>query len=62
VQAVIDGQGIALNDELVAAEVASGQLVRLSKVELTSHGYFLAIPRTTSRTVSVDAFITWLQQ
>lgn len=62
VQAVIDGQGIALNDELVAREVASGQLVRLSETELTSYGYFLAIPRSASRTDSVDAFITWLQQ
>jgi len=62
VQAVIDGQGIALNDELVAPELESGQLVRLSDIELASYGYFLARPRTTDRAESVDAFIHWLQQ
>ncbi len=62
VQAVIDGQGIALNDDLVAQEIATGQLVRLSDAELRSYGYFLAIPRTTNRSDSVDAFVEWLQQ
>jgi DNA-binding transcriptional LysR family regulator len=62
VQAVIDGQGIALNDDLIAQEVAAGQLVRLSEIELASYGYFLAIPRTSTRPETVDAFIAWLQQ
>lgn len=62
VQAVIDGQGIALNDALVARELGDGQLVRLSDVELTSYGYFLARPRSANRAKRVDAFIGWLQQ
>jgi DNA-binding transcriptional LysR family regulator len=62
VQAVIDGQGVALNDDLVAQEIAAGKLVRLSDAELTSYGYFLAIPRTRNRSDSVDSFIAWLQQ
>jgi len=62
VQAVIDGQGIALNDELVARELEGGQLVRLSDIELVSYGYFLAKPRTVNLAESVDAFIHWLQQ
>lgn len=62
VQAVIDGQGIALNDALVARELEEGQLVRLSDVELASYGYFLSRPRTAKSPESVDAFIHWLQQ
>ncbi len=62
VQAVIDGQGIALNDALIARELEDGQLVRLSDVELTSYGYFLARPRSANRANRVDAFINWLQQ
>ena len=62
VQAVINGQGIALNDKLVARELEDGRLVRLSKVELASYGYFLARPPVGTSTKSVDAFVHWLQQ
>jgi DNA-binding transcriptional LysR family regulator len=62
VQAVIDGQGVALDDALVARELEEGSLVRLSAVELASYGYFLAIPRTATRSDSVAAFIRWVHQ
>lgn len=62
VQAVIDGQGIALNDALVDRELQEGLLVRLSEVELSSYGYFIAKPRSANRSRSVDAFAAWLQQ
>ena len=62
VQAIIDGQGIALNDALVARELERGKLVRLSEVELASYGYFLAKPYTHNRTKSVEAFVHWLRQ
>ncbi|MEH6547459.1 MAG: LysR substrate-binding domain-containing protein [Sneathiella sp.] len=62
VQAVIDGQGIALNDELVTRELEGGQLVRLSDIELVSYGYFLARPRITNHAESADAFIHWIQR
>ena len=62
VQAVIDGQGIALNDALVARELEEGQLVRLSDVELSSYGYFLARPHRVSSNTSADAFVRWLRQ
>jgi len=62
VQAVIDGQGIALNDALVMAELEKGRLVRLSETELSTYGYFLAKPRTQNRAKSVDAFVAWLLQ
>lgn len=62
VQAVIDGQGIALNDALVSRELADGQLVRLSEVELSSYGYFLARPRKPNCAKAIDAFTNWLRQ
>lgn len=62
VQAVIDGQGIALNDAMVARELEDQQLVRLSDVELSTYGYFLARPHSANRTKRVNAFIDWLHQ
>jgi DNA-binding transcriptional LysR family regulator len=60
VQAVINGQGIALNDALVAHELSEHQLVRLAEVELGNYGYFLVKPRNSNRSESVDAFVGWL--
>ncbi len=60
VQAVIDGQGIALNDALVARELQDNQLVRLSDIELSSYGYFLARPHKALSNTSADAFVDWL--
>lgn len=60
VQAVIDGQGIALNDALVAREVEDGLLVRLSTTELSSYGYFLVRPHKARMNASADAFVEWL--
>ena len=60
VQAVIDGQGIALNDALVTREINEGTLFRLSDVELATYGYFLAIPHRAIRSPCVDAFVVWL--
>ena len=60
VQAVIDGQGIALNDALIARELEQGELFRLSDTELSSYGYFLARPRKAILNPSVDVFVDWL--
>ena len=62
VQAVIDGQGIALNDRLVTNEIKEGKLVQISDVKLASYGYFLALPFKNNRSKSVQAFIAWLQE
>lgn len=59
-QAVIDGQGIALMDALVQQELDDEKLFRLSRVELSSYGYFLARPRNGNHTQNVDTFIAWL--
>jgi DNA-binding transcriptional LysR family regulator len=60
VQAVIDGQGIALNDNLVAAELADGRLSKVSEIELADYGYFLAYPKNSLATLGVKAFRDWI--
>lgn len=60
VQAVIDGQGIALNDTLVSSEIAAGTLFRISPVELDDYGYFLAYPRGALANPSLLAFRDWI--
>ena len=60
VQAVIDGQGIALNDALVAAELADGRLSRLTAHELPEYGYFLAYHPGARGNPDVVAFADWL--
>ena len=52
VQAVVDGQGIALWDDLVAAEFGDGTLVRLSDVRVENAGYFVVF---TDRQMSQGA-------
>jgi len=60
VQAVIDGQGLALNDALVAAERDAGQIFQISSVELADYGYHLAYPRGALGTPSLKAFRDWI--
>ena len=59
VQAVIDGQGIALWDELVAPEIKSGQLVELTDRKLNTSGYYLVSTKDPHAT-HVQAMIDWL--
>ncbi len=60
VQAVIDGQGVALNDALVADELAAGTLVQISPVELGDYGYFLAYPKGALDRPELRAFRDWI--
>jgi DNA-binding transcriptional LysR family regulator len=60
VQSVIDGQGVALYDGLVAAELAAGRLHRISAVELSSYGYFLAYPKSALDSPGLKAFRDWI--
>ena len=60
VQAVIDGQGIALNDALVTAELAAGQLVRISDRSLEDYGYHLAYPPGALDNPALKAFRDWI--
>lgn len=61
VQAVIDGQGIALNDSLISQEIEDGKLAGLSDIELSSYGCFLARPASGRNANSVDVFVQWLR-
>lgn len=60
VQAVVDGQGIALWDDLAAPEFGDGTLVRLSDVRVENAGYFVVF---TDRQMSqgAGAFLDWLR-
>ena len=60
VQAVVDGQGIALWDDLVAPEIDDGTLVRLCDVGVKDAGYrILFTERPMSQ--SAEAFLDWLR-
>ncbi len=61
VQAVIDGQGIALNDSLVEGELESGKLHRLSKTALDSYGYHIVWASGTTPSTDVLSLSNWLQ-
>ncbi|MDP6765059.1 MAG: LysR substrate-binding domain-containing protein [SAR324 cluster bacterium] len=62
VQAVIDGQGIALMDSLIQRELDEKLLFRLSDQELSEYGYFIARPRPNESAESIEAFVEWLRQ
>jgi LysR family glycine cleavage system transcriptional activator/LysR family transcriptional regulator of beta-lactamase len=62
VQAVIDGQGVALNDALVENEIKLGVLHRLSPVELNEYGYFVVHPKSNNNVFNpcAEKFLRWL--
>ena len=61
VQAVIDGQGIALWDQLVTPEVNSGHLQYLSDIWLDEYGYYLHAKESNFESKTVGLFLTWLR-
>ena len=62
VQAVMDGQGIALNDALVSAELEAGLLEQVMDQRLEDYGYYLAFMPGTKTNASVMKFANWLLQ
>jgi len=62
VQAVIDNQGVALNDSLVDTEIAAGQLFQISGVELKDYGYYLVYPKNISINPAMRAFRDWIMR
>ena len=60
VQAVIDGQGLALNDLLVAEELGTERLFRISEVALDDYGYFFAYAEDALDNPALRAFRDWL--
>ena len=61
VQAVIDGQGIALWDRLVSPEVSSGRLHYLSDIWLDDYGYYVQAKKSNLESKAVDLFLNWLR-
>ncbi|OED43548.1 hypothetical protein AB833_03530 [Chromatiales bacterium (ex Bugula neritina AB1)] len=61
VQAVIDGQGIALNDALVQHELREGKLFQIAGVKLEEYGYYLASRKYSNTSPEADALIRWLK-
>jgi DNA-binding transcriptional LysR family regulator len=62
VQAIIDGQGIALFDELVSNELDRGLLVAPSDVFLGGFGYYLAVADLRTGRREVEALLQWLNE
>ncbi len=60
VQAVVDGQGVALNDALVASELSAGQLVPMSDIALEDYGYWLAYPKGALGNPALKDFRDWI--
>ena len=61
VQAVLDGQGVALNDELVKPDLDRQRLFRLSEVELAEFGYHLVFREDRKDKEAVRQFVEWVR-
>ncbi len=60
VQAVIDDQGIAINDSLVEAELEAGTIHKIGRTELPDYGYFLAYRKGALATSALQDFRDWI--
>ena len=62
VQAVKDGQGIGLYDELVQDEIVAGNLYQDQTVELSEYGYFLIYPKSShiDQQSLIEVFREWI--
>ena len=60
VQAVIDGQGLAIQDTLVQPDIDAGRLARISDITLDDYGYHLAIPHLATDNPEVKVLADWL--
>jgi len=61
VQAVIDGQGIALWDDLISPEIDAGLLYPLSDIKLENAGYYVVFPKD-ELSDSAKVFLDWLKK
>ena len=60
VEAVANGQGLALNDWLISAELQSNRLSQISPVELSDYGYYLTYGDRALENPAVRAFRDWI--
>ncbi len=61
VQAVMDGNGLGLWNDLVTPEFGDGALVRLSEVKVENAGYFVVISKQSS-SQGTHAFLDWFRE
>ncbi len=61
VQAVIDGQGVGLYDELVADEVRAGKLYQYRPLALDDYGYYLVYAEDSLRDTPIRQFREWIK-
>jgi LysR family glycine cleavage system transcriptional activator len=60
IEAAISGQGIVIcSDVLVAAELASGELVEVSGLRLPGYGFYIVHRAGNPKLVSIMAFSSW---
>ena len=62
VQAVIDNQGVALNDALVSNEINQEVIRQYSEVSLDEYGYYLVYPMKALEQPAVLAFRDWIMR
>ena len=60
VQAIIDGQGIGINDRLVKPELEAGTLERIKEHALEDYGYFLVHLPGAKQNPAAQVFADWL--
>jgi len=62
VQAVIDGQGMALNDHLIDDELHAGRLCKVAETEMANYGYYLAYPKESLGNRGLRVFREWIME
>ena len=60
VQAVIDGQGLALYDFLIEDEVGAGRLYQYRSVSMDEYGFYLLYPRDADPDSAIGVFRDWI--
>lgn len=62
IEAAIAGHGLAIcSDVLVGAELANGQLLRLSPITLPGYGFYFVHRPAHAKKAAIAAFLSWLQ-
>ena len=60
IEAAIAGQGIAIcSDVLIASELASGALLRLSRLTLPGYGFYVVHRTGHPKQAAIQAFAAW---
>ncbi|MFT4728014.1 MAG: DNA-binding transcriptional LysR family regulator [Granulosicoccus sp.] len=60
VEAVINNQGVALDDALIEREVDAQRLYRLSDVDLSDYRYFLVYSSNSASNPVAEKFSRWI--